>query len=75
MKLSQKAIRAYKEVGAEDITYASFERMNNIMHEEGSLDIIHWSAGINGRTGAVCKGFNSGKLYVIGSRTSALAMV
>lgn len=49
---------------------------NNARHElealEGYLDKVGYSSGVYGLNGGLLKGHNSGKLYAITARTSAL---
>ena len=47
----------------EDITYG---------REEGWLDTVAYSTGLYGRSGTLYRGHNTGKMYVITSRTSAI---
>jgi len=75
MKLTRKAIQSYKEIGAIDISGYSFDEMNNLIKEEGSLERVHYSLGTYGLNGLVLKGWNSGKTYIITRRTLAIEMV
>lgn len=72
MKTSLKEIKGYN---AEDITYIGFEEMNELRKKEGYFKEIAYSMGVYGVTGCVIQGNNSGKIYKIASRTSALFMV
>ena len=73
MQVTQKELR--NMVGkpyCEDITYGKDEDYKRIMQEEGWLDTVAYSTGIYGRSGTLYRGHNTGKMYVITSRTSAL---
>ena len=72
MKTTLKEI---KNFNAEDITYISFEDMNKLKENEGYFKEIVYSMGTYGVTGCVVQGNNSGKMYKITSRTSAIFMV
>lgn len=74
MKLTQKAIKSYKDIGAIDITHYSFDEMNELIHNDNP-EIIHWSCGVYGRNGVIAKGRNTGNTYVICSRTLANEML
>ena len=39
---------------------------------EGWLDTVAYSTGLYGRSGTLYRGHNTGKMYVITSRTSAI---
>lgn len=73
MKTTQKDIRGF--FPAEDMTHYSFDEVNNILALEGTLDTICYSAGAYGINGAVLKGFNTGTLYKITTRSTALFQV
>lgn len=72
MKTTLKEI---KKFNAKDITYISFNDMNELRKKEGYFKEIAYSMGTYGVTGCVIQGNNSGKMYKITSRTSAIFMV
>lgn len=73
MEVKQKELRnLVGKTFVVDITYGTEEDYQRIMKEETWLDTIAYSAGIYGRSGTLYRGHNTGKLYVITSRTSAL---
>lgn len=72
MKTTLKEI---KNFNAEDITYISFNDMNELRKKEGYFNEIVYSMGTYGVTGCVIQGNNSGKMYKITNRTSAIFMV
>lgn len=57
---------------AEDITHADKSDYAVIMNREGWLKQIGYSAGTYGCNGMLFQGHNTGKLYAITSRTSAI---
>ena len=75
-KLSNKQL---KEMGntlkAEDITYLKDAKIQAIKKEEGWLNEIAYSLGMYGTTGILLQGHNSGRFYIIKSRTSAIYSV
>ena len=73
MQVTQKELRMM--VGkpyCEDITYGKEEDYKRIMNDEGWLDTVAYSTGLYGRSGTLYRGHNTGKMYVITSRTSAI---
>ena len=75
MKTTLKDIKTFWSAGLVDMTHYSFDEVNNIRALEGTFDTICYSTGMNGITGAILKGFNTGTLYKIAGRTSALSQV
>ena len=57
-----------------DITYINFEDAETLREREGYLSEVAYSIGVYGVTGKVLQGHNTGKLYAITSRTSAVFM-
>lgn len=73
MKVTQKELRSMARVPyCEDITHAREEDYQRIMKEEIWLETIAYSAGMYGCSGRLYRGHNTGKMYVITSRTSAI---
>lgn len=73
MEVKQKELR--NMVGkpfVEDITHGTEEDYQRIIKEEIWLDEVAYSAGVYGRNGVLYRGHNTGKMYVITSRTTAL---
>ncbi len=72
-KYTQKQLRQMVGTGAAiDITNANNVDREQIMQEEGWLKQIGYAAGIYGCSGMLFIGHNTGKLYAITSRTSAI---
>ena len=73
MEVKQKELRnmLYHKY-CEDITHGNDADYQRIMNEEAWLDIIAYSKGVYGRNGVLYRGHNTGKLYVITSRTDAM---
>ena len=57
---------------AEDISRGTNETRNEIESVEGWLTQIGYASGVYGCNGILLKGYNSGKLYAITSRTQAI---
>ena len=75
MEVKQKELRNMAHLPyCEDITYAKHEDYERIMKEEAWLDTVAYSTGIYGRSGTLYRGHNTGKMYVITSRTTAIFM-
>ena len=73
MEVKQKELRnMVGEPFVEDITHATQEDYDRIMQTERWLDMIAYSCGVYGRNGVLYRGHETGKLYVITSRTTAL---
>ena len=73
MQVSQKEIRSMLyETYCEDITRGNEKDYDRIMKEEGWLDTVAFSVGTYGCNGRLYRGHNTGKMYVITSRTSAI---
>ncbi len=73
MQVTQKELKNMVSLPyCEDITYGKEEDYQRIMKDECWLDTIAYSTGIYGRTGTLYRGHNTGKMYVITSRTSAI---
>ena len=64
--------RDIRNAAAIDITEYDFNQYKELMEREQTLDKIMYSVGINGCNGFLYQGRNSGKLYKIGARSSAL---
>lgn len=73
MQVTQKELRNMAEKPyCENITYGTEEDYQRIMKEEGWLDTVAYSIGMYGRSGTLYRGHNTGKMYVITSRTTAV---
>ena len=71
-KYTQREIKNLVADGiAEDITRCSFSEIQEL-RAAASLEKVGYSAGIYGMNGGILKDMNSGKLYAITARTSAL---
>ena len=57
---------------AVDITNGNNEKRNELEKVEGWLEDVGYASGIYGCNGRLLKGHNSGKLYAITARTSAI---
>lgn len=55
-----------------DITYATDQDRVSIIAKEGWLEQIMYAAGVYGCNGKAFRGHNTGELYIISSRTSAI---
>lgn len=72
-RITRKEIRRMiKEGEAVNLTFAKDKEYNDLVEKEGFWTQIYYSLGVYGRTGCVLKGGNTGTLYAIGDRTSAL---
>lgn len=69
MKTTQKDIR---NTHAVDITYRSFNEINDIVKNENGLTNIAYSVGTYGLNGAVFQGYKTNTLYKVTSRSTAL---
>lgn len=76
-KVSNKVIREMVKNGlAEDVTYMSYEELRDLIHKESDyFPAVYYSRGTYGTNGLICKGYNSGKVYGVTSRTNALFML
>ena len=75
MKTTLKEIKKMaSRYDVEDITYINFEEAERLRENESYLSEIAYSIGSYGVTGKVLQGHNTGKLYAIASRTSAIFM-
>lgn len=73
MQVTQRELRNMAHCSyCEDITYGKEETYQRIMKEESWLDTVAYSSGMYGRNGTLYRGHNTGKMYVITSRTSAI---
>lgn len=72
-KYTQKQLRAMVRDGiAEDITHGDNDTRDDILRREGILDHIGYASGVYGCSGALFRGRESGKLYAITARTTAV---
>jgi len=73
MKTTLRDIREFANSwGVTDITYLGCDELNSLRSEEGGFDTVSYSQGTYGMTGAIVRGFRTGKLYAITSRTNAI---
>ena len=76
MKISKKSIiELGNNLQAIDITYKSFEEMQELIKKEQSFNSIAQAFGNYGINAEIVKGYKTGTFYVIKSRTSAIFMV
>ena len=73
MEVKQKELRNMAgHPYCEDITHADEKDYQRIMKEEVWLDTVAYSTGIYGRSGTLYRGHNTGKMYVITTRSTAM---
>lgn len=73
-KYTQSQLKALVRSGAaENITNYNFTQMNEFLHAH-SLDKIGYSSGVYGLNGGLMKDTQTGQLYAITARNTALAM-
>lgn len=76
MKTSKKnLIELSDNLQAVDITYKSFEEMQELIKKEQAFNSIAQAFGIYGINAEIVKGYKTGTFYIIKSRTSAIFMV
>ena len=74
-KYTQKEIRSFVKNGiAVDITHHGNPEQNELEAREGWLEKVGYSSGIYGINGGLLKGHNSGTLYAITKRSTALCI-
>lgn len=73
MKTTNKDIRNMTKYGkAVDVTYYGVDEYRELKEKEGYFEEIAYSIGSYGCTGRVLQGKNTGTLYAVTSRTSAI---
>lgn len=73
-KYTQKELKNLAKIGAaQDLTGYSFQQMNDFLHAH-KLDKIGYSSGVYGINGGLLQDTESGSLYVITARNTALCM-
>lgn len=73
-KYTQRQLKALVNEGvAVNITSWDFHTMNEFLHSH-SLDKVGYSSGVYGLNGGLIKDTQTGQLYAITARTSALIM-
>lgn len=73
-KYTQSQLKALVRSGAaKNITNYNFTQMNEFLHAH-SLDKIGYSSGVYGLNGGLMKDTQTGQLYAITARNTALAM-
>lgn len=76
MKTSRKnLIELGNNLQAIDITYKSFEEMQELTKKEQAFDSIAQAFGVYGINAEIVRGYKTKTFYVIKSRTSAIFMV
>lgn len=76
MKTSKKNLLELGDnLNAVDITYKSFEEMQEIIKKEQAFNSIAQAFGTYGIIAEIVQGYNTKTFYVIKSRTSAIFMV
>lgn len=72
-KYTQKQLKEMVRDGiATDITYGDIERRRELENVEQYYTQIGYASGVYGCSGKLLQGHNTGKLYAITGRTSAL---
>lgn len=72
-KYTQKELKNFVALGiAEDITYGDNDTRRELEEKEGFYTQIGYSAGVYGCNGMLLKGHNTGTLYAITARTTAI---
>lgn len=72
-KYTQKQLKQLVATGeAIDITYADNKKRDEIMAQEGNYTKVGYAAGTYGCNGCLFKGNNTGRLYAITSRSTAI---
>ena len=72
-KYGQREIKALVKCGAAiDISNHDNSNRQELEAREGWLDKVGYSSGVYGLNGGLLKGHNSGTLYAITARTTAL---
>ena len=72
-KFTQKQLKEMAKSGiAEDISRGTNTTRNELESVEGWLSQVGYASGVYGCSGMLLKGHNTGKLYVITSRTQAI---
>ena len=61
--------------GALDISNATQSDYHALMNEEGNFDKIGYSCGTYGCNGLLLRGWETGKLYAITKRTTAIYLL
>lgn len=73
-KYTQKALRELVRLGtAESITDYSFSEMRDFLHAH-SLEKVGYSSGVYGINGGLLQDTQTGQLYAITARNTALSM-
>ena len=72
-KYTQKQLREMVSTGvAVDVSNADNDMRNEIETKEGWLTQVGYSSGVYGCNGMLMQGRNTGKLYAVTRRTSAI---
>ena len=72
-KYTQKELKNLVALGvAEDITHGDNDTRRELEEKEGFYTQVGYSAGVYGCNGMLLKGHNTGTLYAITARTTAI---
>lgn len=71
----KKLIELGNKLKAIDITYKSFEEMQELIKKEQAFNSIAQAFGTYGINAEIVQGYNTKAFYIIKSRTSAIFMV
>ena len=75
LKVTQKNLREFaRRYDVEDITYINHDDAHELKKRESYLSQIGYATGAYGCAGMILQGRNTGKIYVIAGRTSAIYM-
>lgn len=76
VKTTQSEIRNYIKQGyARDTTTMKVETIKEIKESEKYFDEVTYSMGVYGVNGLLLKGHNTGNMYAITKRTSAIYVI
>ena len=76
IRTTRSEIRSYVKQGyAKDITYMKAEDIKEIHKNENYFDEVAYSMGTYGVNGLLLKGHNTGNMYAITNRTTAIYLV
>lgn len=76
MKISKKnVIELGNNLKAIDITYKSFEEMQELIKKEQAFNSLAQAFGIYGINAEIVQGYKTKTFYIIKNRTSAIFMV
>ena len=70
-RTTQKELKRLAKIHV-DCTHMGVDDYNNIIKKEGWLEQIMYAAGMYGCNGVALRGHNTGELYVVAGRSTAL---